>query len=260
MARKVALVTGASAGLGEQFAQLFARDGHDVILVARNAARLEALGSKLEQEHKVKAHVIAADLARPEEPQRIFNEVRSRQLEVEFLVNNAGFGTNGRFLEQELTREAEIVEVNCIALLKLTHLFARTMRERRSGRILNVASTAAFQPGPFMTTYYATKAFVLSFSEALAHELKGTGVTVTCHCPGPTLTEFGLRSGTDKARLFTGGAVVATASAAATDGYTAMMKGRVLAIHGFLNWFGVVAVRFSPRAMVRMIAARLNQP
>src|SRR5690348_11481918 len=116
MTRKVALVTGASAGLGEQFAQLFARDGHDVILVARNATRLEALASKLEQEHKVKAHVIAADLARPEEPQRIFNEVRSRQLEVEFLVNNAGFGTNGLFLEQELAREAEIVEVNCTAL------------------------------------------------------------------------------------------------------------------------------------------------
>jgi uncharacterized protein len=259
MTRKVALITGASAGLGEQFAQLFARDGHDVILVARNAARLEALASKLEQEHKVKAHVLAADLARPEEPQRIFNEVRSRQLEVEFLVNNAGFGTSGIFLDQEVTREAEIVEVNCTALLKLTHLFARPMRERRSGRILNVASTAAFQPGPFMTTYYATKAFVLHFSEALSHELKGTGVTVTCHCPGPTHTEFALRAGNEKSRLFKQG-VIATASDAAADAYAAMMKGRVLAIHGFLNWFGVMVVRLSPRAMVRSIAGRLNQP
>lgn len=260
MTRKVALITGASAGLGEQFAQLFARDGHDVILVARTAARLEALASKLEQEHKVKAHVLAADLSRPEEPQRIFNEVRSRQLEVEFLVNNAGFGTNSPFLDLELTREAEMVEVNCTALLKLTHLFARPMRERRSGRILNMASTAGFQPGPFMATYYATKAFVLSFSEALSHELNGTGVTVTCHCPGATHTEFATRAGNDKSRLFQRSGGIAKASDVAGDAYAAMMKGRVLAIHGFLNWFGAVGVRFSPRAMVRSIAASLNQP
>jgi short-subunit dehydrogenase len=152
------------------------------------------------------------------------------------------------------------VEVNCTALLKLTHLFARPMCERRSGRILNVASTAGFQPGPFMATYYATKAFVLSFSEALSHELKGSGVTVTCHCPGPTHTEFGIRSGTDKTRLFKRSGVIATASDTAADGYAAMMKGRVLAIHGFLNWLGVVVVRFSPRAIVRTIAATLNQP
>lgn len=260
MSRKVALITGASAGLGEQFAQLFARDGHDVILVARTAARLEALASKLEQEHKVKAHVLAADLARPEEPQRIFNEVRSRQLEVEFLVNNAGFGSNGPFLDHDLAREAEMVEVNCTALIKLTHLFARPMRERRSGRILNLASTAGFQPGPFMATYYATKAFVLSFSEALSHELKGTGVTVTCHCPGPTHTEFAIRAGNDKSRLFQRTGVISKASDVAADAYAAMMKGRVLAIHGVLNWIGVTAVRFSPRAMVRSIAANMNRP
>jgi short-subunit dehydrogenase len=260
MSRKVALITGASAGLGEQFAQCFARDGHDVILVARNAARLEALASKLEQEHKVKAHVLAADLARPEEPQRIFDEVRSRQLEVEFLVNNAGFGSNGPFMDQDMTREAEMVEVNCTALLKLTHLFARPMRERRSGRILNVASTAGFQPGPFMATYYATKAFVLSFSEALSHELKGTGVTVTCHCPGATHTEFAARAGNEKSRLFQRSSGIAKASDVAADAYAAMMKGRVLAIHGALNWFGTAAVRFTPRAMVRSIAASLNQP
>lgn len=260
MSRKVALITGASAGLGEQFAQCFARDGHDVILVARTAARLEALASKLEQEHKVRAHVLAADLARPEEPQRVFDEVRSRQLEVEFLVNNAGFGSNGPFLDQDMAREAEMVEVNCTALMKLTHLFARPMRERRSGRILNVASTAGFQPGPFMATYYATKAFVLSFSEALSHELQGSGVTVTCHCPGATHTEFAARAGNDKSRLFQRSGVIAKASDVAEDAYAAMMKGRVLAIHGVLNWFGTAAVRFTPRAMVRSIAANLNQP
>jgi len=258
MARKVALITGASAGLGEQFAHLFARDGHDVILVARTAAKLEALASKLEQDHQIKAHVLAADLTRAEEPQRLFDEVRSRQLEVEFLVNNAGFGSSGPFLDQELTREAEMVELNCTALLKLTHLFARPMRERRSGRILNVASTAGFQPGPFMATYYATKAFVVSFSEALSHELKGSGITVTCYCPGATHTEFAARAGTTESRLFQRPGV-AQAPDVAADAYAAMMKGRVLAIHGMLNWLGAVGVRFTPRAVVRSLAANLNQ-
>ena len=258
MSRKVALITGASAGLGEQFAQCFARDGHDVILVARTASRLEALATRLEQEHKVKAHVLAADLSRPEEPQRVFDEVRSRQLEVEFLVNNAGYGSTGPFLEQELTREAEMVEVNCTALLKLTHLFAKPMRQRGSGRILNVASTAGFQPGPYMATYYATKAFVVSFSEALAHELKGTGVTVTCHCPGATQTEFASRAGNEQTRLFQRPGV-AKASDVAQDAYTAMMKGRVLAIHGFVNWLAAASVRITPRGVVRSIAASLNQ-
>ncbi|HYH96858.1 SDR family oxidoreductase [Hyalangium sp.] len=259
MSRKVALITGASAGLGEQFAQCFARDGHDVILVARTAARLEALASKLEQEHKIKAHVVAADLARPEEPQRIFEEVRARNLEVEFLVNNAGFGSSGAFLEQELAREAEMIEVNCTALMKLTHLFARPMRERGHGRILNVASTAGFVPGPYMATYFATKAFVVFLSEALAYELKGTGVTVTCHCPGSTHTEFASRAGNAKSRLFQRRGV-AKASDVAADAYVAMMKGRVLAIHGLLNWLSVVIGRFAPRSMVRSVTASLTRP
>ena len=258
MSRKVALITGASAGLGEQFAQRFARGGHDVILVARTASKLEALASKLEQEHQVKAHVLAVDLSRPEAPQRLFEEVRERQLEVEFLVNNAGYGSSGPFLDQDLAREAEMVELNCTALMKLTHLFARPMRERRSGRILNVASTAGFQPGPYMATYYATKAFVVSFSEALAYELKGSGVTVTCSCPGATQTEFALRSGTEKSRLFQRPGV-AKAPDVAADAYGAMMKGRVLKIHGALNWLGAVGTRFTPRALVRSIAANLNR-
>jgi short-subunit dehydrogenase len=259
MSRKVALITGASAGLGEQFAQLFAKDGHDVILVARTASKLEALASKLEKEHQVKAHVLAADLSRPEEPQRIFDEVRSRQLQVDFLVNNAGFGSSGLFLEQDLAREVEMVEVNCTALLKLTWLFAKPMKERGSGRILNIASTAGFQPGPYMATYFATKAFVISLSEALAYELKGSGVTVTCHCPGATHTEFASRAGNDKSRLFQRPGV-AQAPEVAADAYASMMKGRVLAIHGALNWFTAFGGRFAPRSMVRSITASLNRP
>lgn len=258
MSRKVALITGASVGLGEQFAQRFAQDGHDVILVARNAERLAALGGKLEQAHGVKAHVVPMDLSRPDAPERLFEDVRSRGLAVEFLVNNAGFGSTGPFVEQELAREVEMVDLNCTALLKLTHLFARPMRERGSGRILNVASTAGFQPGPYMATYYATKAFVVSFSEALAYELKGTGVSVTCYCPGATQTEFATRAGNAKSRLFQRPGV-AKAPDVVAHAYGAMMKGRVLSIHGLFNWLLMQSLRISPRAAVRTIAASLNQ-
>ncbi|MBJ6762181.1 SDR family oxidoreductase [Myxococcaceae bacterium JPH2] len=258
MSRKVALITGASMGLGEQFAECFARDGHDVILVARSAERLQTLATRLEKDHGIRAHVLPADLTQPETPERLFEDVNARGLEVEFLVNNAGFGSAGAFLELDLAREAEMVEVNCTALLKLTHLFVRPMRERGSGRVLNIASTAGFQPGPYMATYYATKAFVVSFSEALAYELKDSAVTVTCACPGATRTEFASRAGTEKSRLFQRPGV-AQASDVASDAYRAMMKGRVLSVHGLANWFGMEMVRFSPRALVRSIAAGLNQ-
>ena len=255
--KKTALVTGASAGLGEQFASLFARDGHDVILVARSAARLEALAQKLQQQHSVKAHVVPADLTDPASPQRLYEQVQALGVEVEYLVNNAGFGTTGAFLELERKKEADMVQVNCTALLELSHLFARPMRERGHGRILNIASAAGFQPGPYMATYYATKAFVLSFSEALAHELKGTGVTVTCHCPGATQTEFASRAGNENTRLFQRPGV-ATAEEVAAHAYQAMMKGRVLSVHGLFNWLGTQSVRFLPRFVPRAIAANLN--
>jgi uncharacterized protein len=259
MARKLALITGASAGLGEQFAHLFARDGHDVALVARRADRLQALAAQLQKEHDIGTHVLAADLADPAAPQKLYDETVKGGLQVDFLVNNAGFGSNGAFLDLDLAREAEMIEVNCTALLKLAHLFGRPMRERRSGRILNVASTAAFQPGPYMATYYATKAFVVSFSEALAHELSGSGVTVTCHCPGATHTEFASRAGNDTSRLFHRPGV-AQAVDVARHGYRAMMKGEALAVHGMMNRVAMEGVRFAPRWLARSVAASLNKP
>ena len=259
MARKLALVTGASAGLGTHFAHLFARDGHDVILVARRADRLEALAHEIQKAHPVTAHVMPADLGDPSAPQRLFDEAGRRGLQVEFLVNNAGFGSNGAFLDLELARESEMLEVNCAALVKLTHLFGRPMRERRSGRILNIASAAGFQPGPYMATYYATKAFVISFSEAVAHELRGSGVTVTCHCPGSTRTEFAATAGVDASLLFRRPRV-AKADDVARHAYRAMMKGKVLAIHGLLNLIGMESERLAPRAAVRRITAALNRP
>lgn len=258
MPTPVALVTGASSGLGEQFARLFAKDGHSVVLVARSQGRLEHLAEELERLHKVKAHVVPVDLTQPGAPELIEAKVRSLDVEVEWLVNNAGFGSNGPFLDLERANEVGMVQVNCTALLDLTHRFGRGMRERKKGRILNIASTAGFQPGPFMATYYATKAFVVSFTEALAHELQGTGVTATCSCPGATQTEFGARSGNGESMLFKQPGIPSAADVA-HHAYDAMMQGEVLSVHGPMNWLGVEALRFAPRRWVRGLAAALNR-
>lgn len=259
MSRKTALITGASAGLGVEFARLAAKDGHDLILVARRREQLEAVGQEVAQAHGVQAHVITADLTQPLAPAKIFDEVRSRGLQVDVLVNNAGFGSTGEFLDLPLAREAEMIEVNIQALLKLSHLFGQEMRTRKSGAILNIASTAGFQPGPYMATYYATKAFVISFSEALAHELRGTGVSVTAHCPGATATEFAGTAGMEKSRLFQQ-QKPATPAEVAAHAWRAMKAGKSLAVHGAMNKLGAFSVRLSPRAMVRKVAASLNRP
>ncbi len=258
MANKVAVVTGASAGLGELFATRFAKDGCDVVVVARNEARLERLRASLERVHTVRVHVVPVDLGAAGAAQAVFRACEERGLTVDYLVNNAGFGTHGPFVEQNLEREVEMVTVNCTALLELCHLFGKGMAARRSGRILNIASTAAFQAGPYMATYYATKAFVLSFSEALAEELKQSGVTVTVHCPGATRTEFAKVAGIEKARLFARPGV-AKAADVVDDAYEAMMQGEVIAVHGLLNWAAVVGTRTAPRSVTRRLAGLVNQ-
>lgn len=255
---QVALITGASSGLGEHFAHRFARDGHDVVLVARNEARMNALAERLRL-HKVRTFVMPFDLAERATPQKLFEAVQAQGLEIEFLVNNAGFGTNGPFLELDLSRELEMVQVNCAAVLELCHRFAGPMRARGHGRVLNVASTAGFQPGPFMATYYATKAFVVSFSEALAHELQGTGVTVTASCPGATDTEFQKTSGNAESRLFKSGRV-AKPEDVVHQAFEAMMDGQPLVVHGLVNYALFQSLRVAPRAMARQIAASLNKP
>lgn len=257
--KQTALITGASVGLGKEFAGLFAKDGHDVVLVARSEDKLKALAAQLEADHKIKAHVVAADLTDPKAPAAIFAAVKAKGVDVDFLVNNAGFGSAGAFLDLPLEREVEMIEVNCTALVKLTHLFTGPMRARKRGRVMNIASTAGFQAGPYMSTYYASKAFVVHFSEGLAFELKDSGVTVTCHCPGATATEFAAAAGNDKSKLFKGGGV-ATASDVAQHAYRAMMAGQTLSIHGLMNFISMEAVRLSPRSVVAALAARLNRP
>jgi short-subunit dehydrogenase len=252
-----ALITGASAGLGREFARLFASDGHDVILVARRRDRLEELAAEVSASQGVTATVIDVDLADPGAPARLVDEVRRRGLRVDFLVNNAGFGGTGPFAEAALEREKGMVQVNVTALVELTRLLLPEMKARRSGRILNIGSTAGFQPGPFMATYYASKAFVNSFTEALAYELEGTGVSATLSCPGATATEFAGHAGNDKTLLFKLGA--ADSTTVAREAYQAMLAGRRLVIHGATNKLGVQALRLGPRALVLALAARLNR-
>lgn len=253
-----ALITGASAGLGREFARLFASNGHDVVLVARRHDRLENLATELQYtERVIKAHVLPADLGDPDAPQHIADHLQANGIEVEFLVNNAGFGSSGAFAELDPRRELEMITVNVAALTHLTRLLLPAMIARGHGRILNIGSTAGFQAGPFMATYYATKAYVNHFSEALAHELAGTGVTVTVSCPGATATEFGAIAGNDKSELFAGGA--ATSEEVAREAYHAMMKGKRMIVHGARNRVLVQALRVAPRRVVHGIAAKLNQ-
>lgn len=255
--REVALVTGASMGIGKELAKIFAADGRDVVLVARSEDKLESLARELEGEHGMTAHVVPADLTDPSAPARIFGTLESKGIELEYLVNNAGFGISGAFAELSLQQQRNMVQVNVDALVALTHLALQGMLARGKGRILNIASTAGFQPGPDMAIYYATKAFVLSFSEGIAEEVKDAGVTVTAHCPGATATNFPGTAGNDTSILFKLGA--APADKVARHAYRSMMNGKVVAIEGLMNRLAAFSVRFTPRALVRKVARWLNQ-
>ena len=201
--------------------------------------------------------MLSADLAQPTTPMAIFEQVEKAGLTIETLMNNAGFGTQGRFAESERARQIEMIDVNVRALVELTHLFLPGMVARQQGQILNVASVAGFVPGPYMATYYASKAFVLSFTEAIATELRGTGVTVTASCPGPTASEFGDVAGSSRTKLFRR---TASAEQVAKHAYRAMLAGDVVAIPGVMNKLLAQSVRFSPRALIRTVAASMNAP
>jgi uncharacterized protein len=241
-----ALITGASAGIGLELARLFAADHFNVILVSRNRPRLEQLASELQAKHGISAKVFAKDLSSLAAPEELFDALRDTPVSV--LVNNAGFGWRGRFTQGEISRSLEMMHVNMDALVRLTHLFAQPMLARRQGRILNVASTAAFQPGPLTAIYFATKAFVFSFSVALGQELEATGVTVTTFCPGGTETEFFARAGMGDARPRM---YLMKADKVARIGYRACLKGKPIVIAGALN---KVSSSLARRAPVRLTA------
>jgi uncharacterized protein len=254
--RTTTLITGASSGIGLALARQMAPD-FDLILTARNQDRLNEIARELQQKHGNLVHVIAADLARPEAADEIFAEIARRGLRVDALVNNAGFGSYGPFAKNRWRDEAAMIQVNITALTHLTKLALAQMIERKSGRIMNVASTAGFQPGPLMAVYYASKAYVIHFSEAIANELQGTGVTVTCLCPGPTESEFAKRADMEESRLFKMGRM--TSEEVARAGYRAMMQGKTLIISGLQNKIMAESVRFAPRKMVTAIARRVQE-
>ncbi len=253
---QTALITGASAGLGRELARLAARDGQNLVVVARRRDRLDELASELSAAHGVTVTVIAVDLGDPASPRAIAERVGAAGIAIDCLMNNAGFGSHGPFAESDLARQLEMIGVNVRALVELTHLFLPGMLARKRGRILNVASIAGFVPGPFMATYYASKAFVLSFTEALATELRGSGVSATASCPGPTATEFGAVATSDGTKLFRSN--VADAASVAGHAYRAMLAGKVVAIPGLMNKLIAQSVRLAPRAILRSIAAGLN--
>lgn len=256
--RPTALVTGASSGIGLELATLLARDRHDLVLVARNRDRLEAIGRGLTEEFGAAATILPYDLSRPEAPAAIAGELERRGIAVDVLVNDAGFGVYGPFAQTPLPKELEMIQVNVAALTHLTKLLLPPMLRRGRGRILNVASTAAFQPGPLMAVYYATKAYVLSFSEALANEVAGSGVTVTALCPGPTVTEFQKAAGLEETRLFRS-PLVMRAPEVARAGYEGMLRGKSLVIPGAGNRALVEALRITPRRLVTAIARKIQE-
>ena len=246
---KTALVTGATSGIGLELTKILAAKNYNLVLVARDEQRLSHIVADLPKNQDFSTKVIATDLSSSGNAERLYEHLKQEGIAT--LVNNASFGLTGAFVETDLRKETEMIQLNVVSLIVLTKLVAREMLQRRDGKILNVASTAAFQPGPFMAIYYASKAFVLSFSEALAEELKDTGVTITELCPGPTVTEFSRRSGAQGSKLFASGMLpIMNAKAIAEIAYRGMIHGRRIIIPGVINRIGVQALRLSPRHLV----------
>lgn len=258
MQTNTALVTGASSGIGMELARILAREGHNLLITARRQDRLSQLQKELEAEFDVDVRTFTADLAENGAPRKLFDFAKKHSLTVDVLVNNAGIGDYGFFHESDWDRQATILDLNIRALTHLTHLFLPSMIELERAYILNVASTAAFQPGPLMSVYYATKSYVLSFGEAIANELQDTGVTVTTLCPGPTESEFQKLANMEKSKLFDR-LPVATSKQVAEYGYKTMKKGKRVAVFGFLNKFIPKTVGIFPRKFVTACVRFIQQ-
>ena len=250
MARPVTLITGASAGLGAEFARQCAARGDELVLVARRRDRLDALAGETGR-----AHVIARDLGEPGAAAHLLAEVAALGLTVETLINNAGFGLAGRFATLPRDRQRQMIDLNIAALVELSHLVLPAMIDRGRGGILNVASTAAFQPGPGMAVYFASKAFVLSFTEALHQEVLGRGVRVSALCPGPTATEFGAVAGMTGARFDRFSADAASVVAAGLRG---LERNTAIVVPGLMNKVTAQSARVIPRGAMRRIVAALK--
>ena len=255
---KTALVTGASSGIGYEFGRLLAQQGFNLVLVARSADRLAEIARELATAHPIKAEVVALDLSRPEAPAQLFAEVKKRGLTVDVLVNNAGFGDLCPYADSDWENQRQMIQLNVVSLAQLTRVFLAEMIQRKSGKILNVGSTGSFAPVPYMAVYAATKAFVLSFSEALSAELQGTGVTVTALCPGVTKTNFFKRAKSENMLLRRLNQM--QARDVAQIGYRAMMQGKARVVSGWFNKIMIASMRLAPRGAVLWVTKRLMRP
>lgn len=254
---KTALITGASSGIGLEFARVFAPHKNNLVLVARRKDKLDELADELRSRHGVTVKVIAADLSNMDEVQNIYDLCRDNSIEIEYLVNNAGFGDFTHFADSDWDTTEKMIDLNIKALTKLCRLFIPDMLKRKSGKILNVASTAAFQPGPNMAVYFASKSYVLFLSEALYSELKGTGVGVTCLCPGPTESGFLAVASMEDSTLFKD-KKIPSSKEVAEFGYNAMMKNKMTVIHGLINNIMATASSFAPRKLVLAIVKKVT--
>ena len=252
-----ALITGASNGIGLELALIHAAKGDQLVLVARNKSKLDELKLELEKTYKISVYTIGKDLSAMNASQEVFDETSKQQIQIDYLINNAGFGDFGMFVETDWNKEAQMIQLNITAVTQLTKLYLKEMVKRSSGKIMNVASTAAFQSGPTMAVYYATKAYVLSFSEAIDNEVRDKGVTVTALCPGATESGFQAAAAMEESNLVKG-RKLPTSKEVAEYGYESMMKGRTVAIHGFMNYLLANSVRFIPRAMVVKVTRKLQ--
>jgi uncharacterized protein len=255
--KQTALITGASGGIGYEFVKLFAQDKYNLVLVARNEQKLNQIANELKSEFGIDVKVIAKDLAIPAAPEEIFSQLQQASIKVDILINNAGFASYGLFNETDLTAELQMLQVNVMCLTHLTKLFLKDMVKQGYGKILNLASTAAFQPGPLMAVYFASKAYVLSFSEAIANELEGTGVSVTALCPGPTESNFQKRAAMEDSKLVSGQKIM-DAETVAKIGYEALFDNKTVVVPGLKNKLLIESVRFTPRKLVTKIVRSMQ--
>ena len=252
-----ALITGASNGIGLEIAKIHASKGGDLVLVARNKSKLDELKHELETKFNIKVYTIGKDLSASNAAKEVYDETSKQQIKIEYLINNAGFGDFGFFAETDWNKELQMINLNITTLTQFTKLYLQDMLKRKSGKIMNVASTAAFQSGPTMAVYYATKAYVLSFSEAVDNEVRDQGISITTLCPGATESGFQAAAAMEESNLVKGRKLPGSKEVA-EYGYAAMLKGKTVAIHGFMNWIMANSVRFIPRSIVVKVTRKIQ--
>jgi len=257
MKKKTALITGASSGIGKELAIIHAANNGNLVLIARNIEKLNLIKKELESNYKNSVYVIQKDLSLTDAAIEVYNEIKKQKIEIDYLINNAGFGDFGFFIDTNWQKEQQMINLNIMALTQLCKLFLPDMVKRGNGKIMNVASTAAFQPGPTMAIYYATKAYVLHFTEALANEVEKTGVSITALCPGATASGFQEAAAMEESNLVKG-KKLPTSKQVATFGYKSMLKGKRVAIHGLKNYLLANSIRFTPRSLVVKIVRKLQ--